>query len=521
MSRQGLAPGDILRKRYRITRELGRGAYSCVYLAEDMADPRARWAIKELIEESMESDERREVVELFRREAQLLRMLSHRQIPGMADLFTEGSHHYLVMEYIDGETLQDIMDKKPPESREVLSWALQICTILHFIHGMNIIFRDIKPSNIMKTQDDRLLLVDYGIARFYSRESSVDTHRLGTPGFAPPEQYGKGQSDQRSDIYALGATVYYLLTGADIAPFNFIFPPLRSLKPEMPHELENILKKCLEPDPDARYQRIDELKPDLEACRMLLDAPPAPSKASPPPPQAPVKKASPLRILASSPSVIALLFFMTIYFTAMHVQHRFYDGTRITSANEFYTWLPLVDGLMEIFRFFAIILFITTIITANILGPMATRKEIPEKLSGFIFMGAWITGIILVGIFLPNEHDYSTLKCEHNMMRIGKALQSYRAQHGRYPSSLPEDALRKIRCPAAKTQNYLYSVNEKAGRYTAWCSGSNHLGDPKWTRSPAYKTGANFPQYSSVFGLLHRGHGAEAPSTGGAPADEL
>jgi serine/threonine protein kinase len=510
MSEKGLSSGDILKNRYQIKREIGRGAYGCVYLAEDKDDGLSLWAIKELREESINSDERNEIVELFKREAQVLRMLDHKHIPKVAALFALGTNHYLVMEYIEGDTLQDIMDKKHPDMKKVITWAIEICDILHYLHGLNIIFRDIKPSNVMMTKEDRVLLVDYGIARFYSRESTSDTHLLGTPGFAPPEQYGKGQSDPRSDIYALGATIYYVLTGADIATFHFKFPPISTLKPDCLDQIERILTKCLQLNPADRYQSAQELKNDLEECRNFsYPAWPAPPSSAQPQQMiaaSAAKKVSPLFILITSPSVLTIIFFLALYFAAMHLLHTFYNGTEITSVTVFALRFPLVDALVRIYGYFAIALIIATIISANMTSNIANKSAISAKLVGAIPMGGWILGILLMGIFYPNIDDYRTLKCEHNLLQMGKALDSYRDAHrGMYPPELGTTLQTITKCPVAKTQSYMYRVNDTADRFTLWCAGSNHWGNPHWKRSPPYRTEPNFPQYSSSLGLIHDG----------------
>lgn len=264
-----LASGEILNKRFIINRALGEGSYGRVYLAGDLQVRDAEWAVKETLEGEMDEEERESAIDLFEREASLLSRLNHTGIPKVVDHFSQGAAHYLVMEFIEGETLEARMKNGRPCEKEVLEWALKICDILEYLHNLNppLIFRDLKPSNIMLTARGRVILIDFGIARFFNPRKVKDTHILGTPGFAPPEQYGLGQSDRRSDIYSLGATIYHLLCGKDLADFNFRIPPLSQFAPGSSRELERIAGRCLQSDPPSRYQDIASLKEDLMAIR--------------------------------------------------------------------------------------------------------------------------------------------------------------------------------------------------------------------------------------------------------------
>jgi serine/threonine protein kinase, bacterial len=264
-----LQPGVIVNSRYRIVRTLGSGSFGAVYLGADLREKGSYWAVKEVLCGGIIVD-RREFLETFRHEARMLSALSHAGIPRIVDYFITGGRGYLVMERIEGLTLEEIYqnNKKPLLEKEVLPWALQICTTLVYLHGHTppIIYRDLKPSNVMLTLEGRVVLIDFGIARFYYPGRESDAEPMGTPGYSPPEQYKKDQTVPASDIYALGTTLYFLLTGADMAAYNFRFPPAPSLNPDISSSLGRVIERCLELKVADRYSTAAELKEMLLHC---------------------------------------------------------------------------------------------------------------------------------------------------------------------------------------------------------------------------------------------------------------
>jgi len=264
-----LQPGAIVNSRYRIVRTLGSGSFGAVYLGVDLREKGAFWAIKEVLCGGILAD-RKELLESFRNEARMLGTLSHAGIPRIVDYFVAAGRGYLVMERIEGLTLEEIFlnNGRPLAEKEVLPWATQICTTLEYLHRQKpaIIYRDLKPANVMLTLEGRVVLVDFGIARFYDPGKNSDTVPLGTPGYSPPEQYGKDQTTPASDIYALGTTVYYLLTGADMAAYNFRFPPARTLNQDISERLEQVLERCMELNASYRFSSVDDLKCELLQC---------------------------------------------------------------------------------------------------------------------------------------------------------------------------------------------------------------------------------------------------------------
>src|SRR5437868_12207788 len=190
-----------------------------VYLAIDGRFDDEPCAIKEMLDDFHDEAERTQAVDWFKREAKFLLKLNHPCIPRVRDFFAEGGRQYLVMDFIEGRTLAEVFAKEGTipgvngargvsEARARI-WARQVCDVLTYLHNQNppVIFRDIKPSNLIRRPDDQICLVDFGIARHVRKGAPSDTTVLGSPGYAPPEQYGQSQTDQRSDIYALGATL--------------------------------------------------------------------------------------------------------------------------------------------------------------------------------------------------------------------------------------------------------------------------------------------------------------------------
>lgn len=282
-----LAVGATMRSRYRVLNLLGRGGMGAVYLVEDLNVFGKHWALKELLDTLLPPAERPQAVRQFQAEAQMLVRLSHPNLPYIADYFSEGGRQYLVMEYVDGETLEAILGKTSGflAEAQVLEWALQLCDALAYLHRQNppVIFRDLKPDNVMLTRTGSIKLIDFGIARFFKPGQTSDTRNLGTPGFAAPEQYGKGQTDARSDIYTLGVTLHRLLTRHDPASQPFKFPPCRSLNSSISPQLDAVIGKALQQDPSQRYQTAAEMK---QALLQLMPSrigptPPTPGVAAP------------------------------------------------------------------------------------------------------------------------------------------------------------------------------------------------------------------------------------------------
>lgn len=268
-----LPKGAILQNRYEIEKVLGVGGMGAVYLTRDLrfSGVTRMCAIKEMISSTPDPQVRRLAVQSFEREANLLVRLNHVGIPSISDFFTESVRSYLVMEFVDGQNLEDLLESTEGmlDEKTVLDWGVQICDVLVYLHTQNppVVFRDLKPSNIMlRKQSDKLALIDFGIAKVF--EVGQKGTMIGTEGYSPPEQY-KGIADPRGDIYALGATLHHLLTKRDPRlepPFTFHEEPPRLLNPGLSEAANGVIMKALEYEVEKRYQSAQEMKNALQGA---------------------------------------------------------------------------------------------------------------------------------------------------------------------------------------------------------------------------------------------------------------
>src|SRR5260370_29121503 len=253
-----LSSRTLLHKRYMIIRTIGQGGMAAVYQAKDMKH-NTSCAIKEMSLSSVPVHEHGQAIQNFLAEATILSSLNHENLPAFTDFFSEGSRHFLVMEYIEGNTLEELLEanKGPFSERRVLGWARQLCDVLEYLHAQQppIIFRDLKPGNIMLTRGGRIKLIDFGIARIFRSSGAQDTQLLGTPGFAPPEQYGSAQTDERSDIYSLGMTLFQLMADA-VNDNGFGLNDGHFSYPHISPPVARVLEQATSLKPDDRYQTI-------------------------------------------------------------------------------------------------------------------------------------------------------------------------------------------------------------------------------------------------------------------------
>jgi serine/threonine protein kinase len=248
-----LAPRNLLNRRYRIVGQAGKGGFGAVYKAEDLAFGGRSVAVKEMSQSGLSAAELAEATRAFKHEALLLAGLKHPNLPSIYDQFTENGRWYLVMDFIEGETLETVLERKAAASGQgslpverALNIAIQLCSVLDYLHTRQppIIFRDLKPANVMLTANDHIYLIDFGIARHFKPGQAKDTAALGSTGYAAPEQYGKAQTTVQTDLYGLGATLHQMLTGDDPSDSPFHFAPLHGY-PEVP-QLATLLKQLVE-----------------------------------------------------------------------------------------------------------------------------------------------------------------------------------------------------------------------------------------------------------------------------------
>lgn len=251
---------DIVDGKYEILKEIGHGGMSTVYLAMDK-NLNKQWAVKEIRKHGNDKNDQA-VVNSLLVEAGLMKKLDHPALPRIVDIINSEETICIIMDYIEGETLDKILEKYGAQPEEVVvEWAMQLCDVLMYLHSQKppIIYRDMKPGNIMLKPEGNLKLFDFGIAREYKEKGLADTTVLGTKGYCPPEQYGSRQTDARSDIYALGMTMHHLLTGKDPRVAGYEYASIRQYRPELSGSLERIIDKCTALDPENRYQSCSEL----------------------------------------------------------------------------------------------------------------------------------------------------------------------------------------------------------------------------------------------------------------------
>lgn len=263
-----LSPGTLLHKRYAIECAIGQGGYSVVYRARDTRRYGRRVALKQINLRNLTARQVIDATETFNREILLLPTLKHKGIPRYYGHFTDPEHWYLVMEYIKGQTLEDYLQKSTAGGycsvADTLKIGIALSSILEYLHlrQPRIIFRDVKPSNILLTPRGKIYLIDFGIARSFSPGKARDTTSLGSPGYAAPEQYGRAQSDWRTDVYGLGATLQTLLTGCDPLELRAGEPPRSPSLP--PPFVQNLLDSMMDSDPKRRPKTMAVVRRSLQ-----------------------------------------------------------------------------------------------------------------------------------------------------------------------------------------------------------------------------------------------------------------
>ncbi len=263
-----------LQGRYRLISNLGHGNFATVYLAKDNRANGALVAVKAICTEGFSQVEFKDLNVQFELEAKILMSLSHPGLPKVMAYFNQGMYFYIVMEWIAGKTMhQEVLESDGITQDTVLEWGIKLSDVLSYLHSRKpypILLGDLKPSNVMLTYNGDLKVIDFGVARYFAPSKSPRTFTMVSPGFAPPEKYNRFDCDLRGDIYSLGATLYWCLTQANMAKFNFNVPPLRKLKPNANHWLEAVLAKCMEYAPERRYSSVAQVRDELVSVRKEL-----------------------------------------------------------------------------------------------------------------------------------------------------------------------------------------------------------------------------------------------------------
>lgn len=257
--------GSVVDGKYKILSKIGQGGMSTVYLALNERANKS-WAVKEVRKDGVSDFEVIKQSQIV--ETNLLKKLNHPNLPSIIDVIDKEDCFLIVMDYIEGNPLSDALKaKKRLDCDDVIEWAKQLCDVLEYLHTRKpaIIYRDMKPGNVMLRPDGSVMLIDFGIAREFKEQNVEDTTCLGTRGYAAPEQFGgRGQTDARTDIYCLGATIYHLVTGHNPSDPPYEMYPIRHWDPSFSSGLEKIIQKCTQRNPEDRYQSCAELLYALE-----------------------------------------------------------------------------------------------------------------------------------------------------------------------------------------------------------------------------------------------------------------
>ena len=265
--------GSLLDGKYKILNKIGQGGMSIVYLAMN-EKANKQWAIKEMRKEKNKNYEI--MKQSLISETNLLKELKHPYLPSIADIIKNDDTIIIVMDYVEGRPLSDILKEEGTiEEEKVVDYAIQLCDVLDYLHSQNppIIYRDLKPANIMLRPDGKITLIDFGTARKYNYDSASDTTCLGTVGYAAPEQFaGETQTDARTDIYNLGATMYHLLTGVNPSEPPYELYPIRRWDESLSNGLEKIILRATRKDPDKRFNDCKEMSYALQHFRDLDDS---------------------------------------------------------------------------------------------------------------------------------------------------------------------------------------------------------------------------------------------------------
>ena len=264
--------GSVIDGKYKVLNKVGQGGMSVVYLAMN-EKANKQWAIKEVRKDGVKDFE--VVRQGLVAETDILKKLSHPNLPSIIDVIDTDDSFIIIMDYIEGNSLNKALDEYGAQPQEnVIEWAKQLCDVLGYLHTRTppIIYRDMKPANVMLKPDGNVTLIDFGTAREFKEKNLADTTCLGTVGYAAPEQFGgMGQTDARTDIYCLGATLYHLVTGMNPCEPPYEIKPIRQINPALSSGLERIILKCTQRDPNDRYQSAAELMYALEHYEEIDD----------------------------------------------------------------------------------------------------------------------------------------------------------------------------------------------------------------------------------------------------------
>ena len=464
-----LEAGTVLHNKYTVKKLLGKGAMGSVYLVETLTD-RKQLVVKELnfsAEARVNNDSAKEI---FFRESEFMARFEHAGLPGMHGIFSQDGHDYITMDYVKGSTLEDIINKSnaPIPLEKALKWAIEIADILNYLHNtfeMPLIYKDLKPSNIMITPQEKVMIIDFGICRYYNPDKDTDTFRLGSPGYAAPEQYkGRGQSCVQTDIFALGVILFQMVTKYDPTLTPFKFPPVKSLNPSIDDDLEAIINRAIQLQPLKRYIGALELKEKLEQYKKSH----FPGKE--------IKKQIPQQVLPKTPAVKSQK--KSSYKKHSPPPPKKKSGTLI----EFMIVLAILSILAAI--------MIPKILDETKTEQSKTRTETSDMDRERPTVKPDINR--QSGTGQRNE-------CIRNLKDIANGMEMCFTDRGCYPPGISSIVrlgyVKELKCPFSN-QAYIYIASSDRKSFTLCCPGNSVHG------SEDGKFQGNYPQYSSSRGII-------------------
>jgi len=456
-----LETGTVLNNIYRVVKLLGKGAMGNVYLVERIKDDR-KLVVKELlfpVERGLDTETAKEI---FFREAEFMVKFDHPGLPKMYGIFSQDGREYIAMDYIEGKTLEEIINSSevPVDTEKAINWTVKLAEIMDYLHNSfekPVIYRDLKPSNIIITPENGVKLVDFGIARYYNPDKDTDTFSYGSPGYAAPEQYkGRGQSGPQSDIFGLGVILFQMLTGYDPTLKPFTFPDMQKMNPHISDNLKNIINRAIETDPVKRYISMAEFKENLEKIM--------PKKINFSYLHQEEEKATnkwALRGIYFGVATIILpfIFVFLIRFTA--------DA-----------------GFIKYCFIFPLILVICNL--AGIYSSIGSKQKALANpaisynlsltaitLNLLLFCPVIFTSYFLYDGYMKSIITGRLASCESNLKNIATAVEIYKENNeGLYPPSLEmlesKDINKLPECRASK-KGYEYVCNNETNHYSIWC----------------------------------------------------
>jgi len=495
-----LETGTVLNNIYRVLRLLGKGAMGNVYLVERIEDDR-KFVVKELIFSQESPVDPSTAKEIFFREAEFMVKFDHHGLPKMYGIFSQNGREYLTMDYIEGKTLEEIINslKEPLTEKQAITLTVKIADIMDYLHNAfhaPVVYRDLKPSNIIITPEGEPKLVDFGIARYYNPDKYTDTFKYGSPGYAAPEQYkGRGQSTPLSDIYGLGVILYQMLTKHDPTLKLFHFPPLKSLNPSVSNELRCIVRRSMELDPLKRYISMKEFKEQLERYAGFYQKDRK---------EEGIKKPN---NFARTGILLAILTIFSPYIVgiilniAENIIKNFSSSIQLFMRNLF-TIVPVI-----------IILLPVTGLILSIIGSRKAKydKSISEEPASMAIgcnllavLAVCLVGFIFVPGFIGARAQGQLAACESNMKNLATAMEMYAEDNkGHYPPDLSyltdnktgNTYMKKMpECPVYLT-GYEYIYATSPDNFTLWCK-------QKDAHIKALHKEGSWPQYNPGQGLI-------------------